>query len=198
MKKMLLPILLSALIPFFTNAQTNVSKLLKDIKCKVDEIVIKSEGKEYKFVGDEAEKLFATMKQDKKMKHFEFFTDDGKMITRDSLNKKISIEYLNDEDSDSDVLVFINENDDSDTLSNNIEKVEKRVIVTNDDGKKVVTVTTKENGKENIEVFDGKAAEEYLEKMKSEKEFDFKVDVDKDSKHKKIKKIIIEKKEDTE
>jgi hypothetical protein len=120
------------------------------------------------------------------------------MITRDSLNKKIVIKNLSDEDSDNDVLVFINENGDSDTLSNNIDKVEKKVMVTDNDGKKVVTVTSKENGKENIEVFEGKAADEYLDKMKDEKGIDIKVDVDKDSKHKKIKKIIIEKEEYTE
>ena len=76
-----------------------------------------------------------------------------------------------------------------------VNKLEKNIIVSENDGKKVVKVTINEDGKENVEVYEGKAAEEYLEKMKSEKEFDVKVDVDKDSKHKKIKKIIIEKTE---
>ncbi len=196
MKKLLFPVLLFTLIPFFANAQSDVNKMLKDISGKVDEIIIKSDGKVYTFTGDEAEKLFSSMKQDKKMKQFEFFTDDGKIIKGDSLNKKIVIKELKDDDADTDedIMVYIND-EDSDSTVEDIKQIEKKVIVTNDDGKKLVKVTTNENGKENIEVYEGKAADEYLDKMKDEKEIDVKVDVDKDSKGKKIKKIIIEKEE---
>ena len=195
MKKMILPVFVLLVIPFLTNAQSVVHKMLKDIKGTVDEIIIKSDGKEYTFSGDEAEKLFSAMKEDKKKKHFQFFTDDGKVITRDSLKKKIVIKNLGkdlDDDEDN-ILVFIDE--DGDLHEGDVNKLEKNIIVSENDGKKVVKVTINEDGKENVEVYEGKAAEEYLEKMKSEKEFDVKVDVDKDSKHKKIKKIIIEKTE---
>ena len=90
MKKMILPVFVLLVIPFLTNAQSVVHKMLKDIKGTVDEIIIKSDGKEYTFSGDEAEKLFSAMKEDKKKKHFQFFTDDGKVITRDSLKKRLS------------------------------------------------------------------------------------------------------------
>lgn len=198
MKRVLFPVLLFILIPFIANAQSDVNKMLKDISGKVDEIIIKSDGKVYTFNGDEAEKLFSAMKQDKKMKHFEFFTDGGKIIKGDSLNKKIVIKKLKDDDNDTDedIMVYIND-EDTDSIGEDVKQIEKKIIVSSDDGKKVVKVTTNENGKENIEVYEGKAAEEYLDKMKDEKEIDAKVDVDKDSKGKKIKKIIIEKEEKT-
>ncbi len=196
MKKLLFSVLLFTLISFFANAQSDVNKMLKDISGKVDEIIIKSDGKVYTFNGDEAEKLFSSMKQDKKMKHFEFFTDDGKIIKGDSLNKRIVIKKLNDDDTDTneDIRVYIND-EDSDSTAEDIKQIEKKIIVTNDDGKKIVKVTTNENGKEDVEVYEGKAAEEYLDKMKDEKEIEVQVDVNKDSKGKKIKKIIIEKEE---
>lgn len=198
MKRVLFPVLLFILIPFIANAQSDVNKMLKDISGKVDEIIIKSDGKVYTFNGDEAEKLFSAMKQDKKMRHFEFFTDGGKIIKGDSLNKKIVIKKLKDDDNDTDedIMVYIND-EDTDSIGEDVKQIEKKIIVSSDDGKKVVKVTTNENGKENIEVYEGKAAEEYLDKMKDEKEIDAKVDVDKDSKGKKNKKIIIEKEEKT-
>jgi hypothetical protein len=194
MKNLLLPVLLFILIPFLSNAQDNTNKILTEIKGKVDEIIIKSEGKEYKFSGEEAEKLFTNMKQNKEIKHFEFYTDDGKVITSDSTIKKIIIKNLN-EDDDNDILVYINE-DNSDSVKSGMKKIEKKVIVSDDNGKKVVKVTTNENGKENLEVYEGKAADEYLKKV-NEKEINIKVNVDKDSTDNKVKKIIIEKEETT-
>ena len=70
--------------------------------------------------------------------------------------------------------------------------MEKKVIVSGEGDKKVVNVTINEDGKETIEVYEGKAADEYLEKMKSGKEIEVNVDV-KEEDGKKIKKIVIEK-----
>ena len=47
------------------------------------------------------------------------------------------------------------------------------------------------NGEEKTKVYEGKEADEYLEKMKSENK-DFNISIDKDNDGKKIKKIIIE------
>jgi len=155
MKKLFLLSFILAALTSLSIAQSGTDKMLKDINGKVDEIVIKSEGKTFTFSGDEAEKLFSAMKDDKKIKSFSFTTKDGKIFNGDSLHKKIIVKKLNDEsDSDDDVLVFIDE--------------------------------------ENIEVFEGKAAEEYLEKMKSDKEIEVNVDI-KEENGKKVKKIIIEK-----
>jgi len=177
------------LSPIITFAQSDVKKMLKDINGKVDEIVIKSEGKEFTFSGDEAEELFTAMKKDKEVKSFSFTTKDGKVFTEDSLTKKIIIKDL-DVDSENEVLVFVDEDFDSDDTD--IKRIEKKVIVSEDGEKKIVKVTTNEDGKENIEIYEGKAADEYLEKMKSENEIEVKVDV-KEEDGKKVKTIIIEK-----
>jgi len=173
MKRTLLPILLLVVMPFIANAQLDANKLLKDINGKVDEIIIKSDGMEYTFSGDEAEKLFLSMKEDKKMKHFSFFTKDGKDFHSDSLHKKIILRKLDDDfdSEENEVLVFIDENDSSDA---DMKMINKKVIVSKEDGKKVVTVTINDDGKENIEVYEGNAADEYLDDMKSDKEFDVK------------------------
>ena len=73
----------------------------------------------------------------------------------------------------------------------------KKIIVSDEGREKVVKVIIKEDGKENIEVYEGKAAEEYLEKLESEKEIEVNVDI-KGKDCKKIKNIIIEKGEKTE
>jgi len=179
-------ILLSPIISF---AQSDVKKMLKDINGKVDEIVIKSEGKEYTFSGDEAAELFSAMKDNKEVKSFTFTTKDGKVFTDDSLTKTIIIKNL-DDDSEDKVLVFVDDDFDSDDAE--IKTMEKKVIVSGEGDKKVVNVTINEDGKESIEVYEGKAADEYLEKMKSEKEIQGNVDV-KEEDGKKVKKIVIEK-----
>ena len=76
------------LSPIITFAQSDVKKMLKDINGKVDEIVIKSEGKVFTFSGDEAAELFTAMKKDKEVKSFSFTTKDGKVFTDDSLTKE--------------------------------------------------------------------------------------------------------------
>jgi hypothetical protein len=192
MKKSLIVFSILLLSPLLAFAQSDVNKMLKDIEGRVDEIVIKSDGKEYKFSGDEAEKLFSAMKNKKEINSFSFITKDGQIIEGDSSAKKIIITELNqDQDnSNSKVLVFIDEDFDSEDV--NVSKIEKKVIVTNEGDKKVVKVTTIENGMENVEVYEGRAADEYLEKMKSDKEIEVNVDV-KEEDGKKVKKIVIEK-----
>lgn len=192
MTKSLITFSILILLPMLAYGQSDVAKMLQDIDGKVDEIVIKSDGKEYKFNGDEAEKLFSAMKNEKEIKSFSFITKDGQIIEGDSSTKKIIITELGQDidDSNSQVLVFVDE--DSDSGDVDVNKIEKKVIVTNEGDKKVVKVTTTENGKENIEVYEGKAADEYLEKMKSENEIKVNVDI-KEEDGKKIKKIVIEK-----
>lgn len=192
MKKSLIVFSILLLSPLLAFAQSDVNKMLKDIEGRVDEIVIKSDGKEYKFSGDEAEKLFSAMKNEKEIKSFSFITKDGQIIEGDSSVKRIIITDLNqDKDhSDSKVLVFIDEDFDSEDID--VSKIEKKVFVTKEGDKKVVKVTTTEDGVENVEVYEGKAADEYLEKMKSDKEIEVNVDV-KEEDGKKVKKIVIEK-----
>lgn len=192
----ILPLIL-VLFPILTFAQSDVNKILKDINGKVDEIAIKSEGKEYKFRGEEAEKIFSAMKDEKRVKSFSFISKDGKIFSDDSLKKKIIIKELGDEsgNDEKEITVFIDEDFDSDDME--ITTIEKKVIVSGENDKKVVEVTTTENGKENIEIYEGKAADDYLEKMKSDKDIEFNYDI-KEENGKKVKKIIIEKEVENE
>ena len=185
--------LILSLFPMIAFTQSDVNKMLKDINGKVDEIIIKSDGKEYRFSDDEAQTLFSAMKDNKEVKSFTFITKDGKVFECDSSGKKIIIKELGDnsEDSNKQVIVFIDE-DDFDSDDTEIKTMEKKVIVSGEGDNKVVNVTINEDGKESIEVYEGKAADEYLEKMKSEKEIQVNVDV-KEEDGKKVKKIVIEK-----
>ncbi len=181
------------LSPILTFAQSDVKKMLRDINGKVDEIVIKSEGRVFTFNGDEATELFSAMKKDKEVKSFSFTTKDGKVFTDDSLTKKIIIKNL-DEDNEDEVLVFVDEDFDSDDAD--IKTIEKKVVVSDDSGKKIVKVTTNKDGKDNIEIYEVKAADEYLEKMKSDNEIEVNVDVLEED-GKKVKQIIIQKEVET-
>lgn len=174
-------------------AQSEVDKMLKDITGKVDEIVIKSAGKEYTYSGDEAEKLFSALKENKKTRHFEFITKDGDVLLADSLRKKIILKKF-DRDQDEDIIVLLDK--DGSDLEEDVEKIEKRIIIDNDDAEKVVKVIIDENGKESIEVYEGNAAEEYLDKLESEEQIE--IEIDKKDKGQKTRKIIIEKKIVTE
>jgi hypothetical protein len=192
MKKVILSVLFIFLVSFISNAQSDLNKKLKDIKGKVDEIIIKSEGKEYKFNGDEAQKLFTSIKQNQKMKHFAFWGEDGEKTNLDSLINDSQFRWKEMDDSDSDIMVLMNE-DNCDSIINMPEKNSKKITVTDEGGKKVVTIVTNENGEENTDVYEGKAAVECLQKMKNEKELNMNCNSDKDSNCKKSKKIIIKK-----
>ena len=174
-------------------AQSEVDKMLMDITGKVDEIIIKSGGKEYTYSGDEAEKLYSAIKENKKLKHFEFITKDGDVLLADSLRKKIILKKF-DRDQDEDIIVLLDK--DGSDMEEDINKIEKRIIVNGKDAEKVVKVIIDENGKESIEVYEGTAAEEYLDKLESEEQIE--IEIDKKDKGQKNRKIIIEKKIVTE
>jgi len=90
--------------------------------------------------------------------------------------------------------VIVKTDGDFDDVSDGIQK---KVKVEVEDGNKTVTVTTKENGEEKTEVYTGKEADEYIEKMKAENK-DFDISVESKSDNKKVKKIIIETNKDVE
>jgi hypothetical protein len=197
MKKVLLLSFLSLFTTVISFSQSSIKEKLKNIDGKIDEIIIKSDGKEYSFIGDEVDNLFNMIMKPHHPKHFKFNFEDGKFFKCDSSKKTIIIKDLNLNDDDIDI-----DNDDEDILiylndDNNLESddvnIQKKVIVNDQDGKKIVTVTTNEDGKETVQIYEGQAADEYLDKMRDEKEIKVKVDVDNDSNDKRIKKIIIEK-----
>lgn len=191
--KYLLTILTLTFIYLFTFsnsgiAQNDVDEELKNIDGTVDKITITADGEEYTFEGKDAEKLFKRMKSSKSKSFTWHTSDDG------SVKKKI---VFVDKDGDKDVVeldgededVFIIKSDDDFNL--NTEGLQKKVKVEIENGEKKVTITTKENGEETTEVYEGEEADEYLKKMKSEND-DFDIEIKSDSNGKKVKKIIIE------
>lgn len=196
MKKLLIPAAFFILIPFYLHAQTDTDKLLKDIKGKVDEIIIKSEGKEYNFKGNDAESLFQAMKQDDIFKQFKFFENDDHFFSSDSLMEKFFNRFKEKNKNDN-FLDIIIRNDNPDSLDNDLI-IEKRIVANNDSGKKSVKVITKENGQEKIQIYEGKAADQYLEKTGNENFRDIDSSNNKDLNDRKIEKIIIEEKQKAE
>jgi hypothetical protein len=190
-----------ALIGFITllfithlDAQENLDEKLKGIEGSVDKITITADGKEYSFEGDEAQKLFKNLKRSSSHSFVWNTTDDetGKkkivIIDSDSDSDEIEIE------SDDDNVVIVKTDGDFDDVTDGIQK---KVKVEVEDGNKTVTVTTKENGEEKTEVYSGKEADEYIEKMKAEND-DFDISIESKTDGKKVKKIIIETEKETE
>lgn len=176
-------------------AQEDLKDKVRSIEGDVNKITITAGGEEYTFEGDEAKTLFKKMKSGFSKSHsFMWYTDncefehhDGKLIFIDEDGTKKVIEIS--EDGDEDIEIFISKDIDMDDHRG----IEKKVKVEIENGNKKVTVTTKENGEEKTEVYEGEEADEYLDKMKSEHGNEMLIEIDKDGKHKKMKKIIIEK-----
>ena len=175
-------------------AQNELDEKISKIEGSVDKISITADGKVYLFEGDDAKELFRKLKESSSHSFVYSISDE------DSLNKKIVIineegdeEVIEIESKDDDVFIIKTDRD-LDEVSGGIQKKVKFEV---EDGNKKVTVTTKENGEEKTEVYEGKEAEEYIEKMKAENgEFDISVDTNSDGK--KVKKIIIETEKDVE
>jgi len=168
-------------------AQEKLKDRIDKIEGSIDKIVITSEGKEYSFEGKEAEELFKMMKR-KSSHNFVWKTSDD-----DKSKKKV---FILDSDGDEKVIEIESDGDDNIIIKTDkdfdkeTDGIRKKVKVEVENGNKKVTVTTKENGEEKIEIYEGKEADEYLEKMKSEND-DFDIMINKDSEDKKVKKIII-------
>jgi hypothetical protein len=169
-----------------TKAQNDLEDQINKIDGNVDKITITADGQEYTFEGKDAEKLFKKIKSTKSHS-FVWNTSD------DSKNKKIIIldadgdeDEIEVESGDENVFIIKSGND----LDEMDEGMSKKVKVEIENGEKKVTVTTKENGEETTEVYEGKEADEYIEKMKSDND-DLDIVIEKDN-GKKVKKIIIE------
>lgn len=170
------------------NAQEKLNDKINKIDGEIQKITITADGKEYLFEGDEAAKLFEKMKSSKSQSFVWNSSDDEStkkkviILDADGENEVIEIE------SEDDNVYIIKKDKDLDTVSDSITK---KVKVEIEDGNKKVTVTTKENGEEKTEVYEGKEAEEYIEKMKAENK-DFNISIEENKDGKKVKKIIIE------
>jgi len=169
------------------NAQEKLNEKIKKIDGTVDKITITSDGKEYIFEGAEAEQLFKKMKSNNSQSFVWNSSDDStkkKVIILDADRDEDMIEV----ESGAENVVIVKIDGDFDDIEEGIQKKEKVEV---EDGNKTVTVTTKENGEEKTEVYEGKEADEYIEKMKSENG-EINISVDESTDGKKVKKIIIE------
>lgn len=90
-------------------------------------------------------------------------------------------------------LIWVEKEEDSE--DNDVgEKIEKKIKVEDKNGVKTITVTTTENGKSRVKTYSGKDAEEFLDKM--EKDMDFNIKFKGNNRAgKNIEKIIIMEKE---
>lgn len=175
------------------NAQEKLNEKIKKIDGTVDKVTITSDGKEYIFEGAEAEQLFKKMKSNNSQSFVWNSSDDStkkKVIILDADRDEDMIEV----ESGAENVVIVKIDGDFDDIEDGIQK---KVKVEVEDGNKTVTVTTKENGEEKTEVYEGKEADEYIEKMKSENG-EINISVDESTDGKKVKKIIIETEKDVE
>ena len=169
-------------------AQEKLKDKIDKIEGSVEKIVITADGKDFTFLGDEAKNLFDKIKKGSSHNFVWTTSDsaDGKenvyIIKTDGDDKEIEIES----EGENKIIIKTDKN-----FDNDIEGIKKKVKVEVENGNKKVTVTTKENGEEKTEVYEGKEADEYIEKMKSENK-DLNISIDKDNDGKKVKKIIIE------
>jgi len=193
-QKIILALFASLIIFPALFAQEKVDDKINKINGTVEQITITADGKEYLFKGSEAEELFEKIKH-KSSQSFVWETSDDKstkkkviILDADGENEVIEIE------SDDDDVFIIKKNKDTDSVSDGITK---KVKVEIEDGNKKVTVTTKENGEEKTEVYEGKEAEDYIEKMKTENK-DFNISIDENKDGKKVKTIIIETEKEVE
>ena len=169
-------------------AQEKLKDKIEKIEGSVEKIVITSDGKDYTFQGNDAKELFDKIKK-KSSHNFVWTTSDSAagnenvyIIKTNGDDKEIEIES----EGENKIIIKTDKDLDNDTAS-----IKKKVKIEVENGNKKVTVKTSENGKEKTKVYEGKEADEYLEKMKS-KNKDFNISIDKDNDGKKIKKIIIE------
>lgn len=188
-----IPFIFSFIIVHTIFAQKDLNDKLKKIEGNIDKITITSEGKEYTFEGTDAEKLFMRM-QSKSSHNIVWNSSD------DSMKKKVIILDA-DEDEDAievesgdDNVFIIKSGKDLDDVDSGLTK---KVKVEVENGEKTITVTTKENSEEKTEVYSGKEADDYIEKMKAEND-DFDIQIKKDKDGKKVKKIIIETEKESE
>ena len=132
---------------------------IKQVKGKIQKIVISTKNGNTTFEGGEAERLFEHLK----MNSSNFF--------------KIAVE--NDDDSEEGNTFIVKIDSDASDKSNSGKnlvwvtqsiddnlgaKVEKKINVNIENGKKIVTVTTTKDGKESVKTYKGKEADKFLEK----------------------------------
>jgi hypothetical protein len=189
--KILLTLVATLLIIPEITSQEKLDDKIGKIDGTIEKITITADGNEYVFEGADAEKLFKKMKRNQVQSFVWNSSDDSvkKIIILDAASSDNDLEV---EDGDENVLIIKTDKD----LDDIDDGITKKINVVVEDGNKKVTVTTKENGEEKTEVYEGKEADEYLEKMDAESD-ELDIMIEKEN-GKQVKKIIIETEKDVE
>jgi hypothetical protein len=189
--KVILPVIIILILSSLGFAQENLKDKLSKIDGHVDKITINAGGEEFTFEGEDAEKLFNKMQSSTKSSNTFIVKIDEeggegtkKIIIKSNGGNEEIFEFKTD---GGDHAVWFSDDDCFHNLG-------KEIKIEIEDGEKKVTVTTNENGEEKTEIYEGEEAEEYLDKMKSEHGHEMLIEIDEDGNHKRMKKIIIEKK----
>jgi hypothetical protein len=190
--KIILPAIVIFILSSSGFAQEDLKNKLSKIEGHVDKITINAGGEEFTFEGEDAEKLFSQMQSSTKSTNtFIVKVDEEggegtkKIIIKSGGGDEEVYEFKTHE---GDHAVWFSDDDD-------LQSLDKNIIIEIEDGNKKVTITTKEDGVEKTEIYEGEEAEEYLDKMKSEHGHEMLIEIDEDGNHKKMQKIIIEKTE---
>ena len=189
--KIILPAIIILILSSLGFAQENLKDKLSKIDGHIDKITIIAGGEEFTFEGEEAEKLFNKMQSNRKSTNTFVvkIDEEGGEGTKKIIIKSggVDEEVYEFKTHEGDHTVWFSDDDCFHNLG-------KEIKIEIEDGEKKVTVTTNENGEEKTEIYEGEEAEEYLDKMKSEHGHEMLIEIDEDGNHKKMKKIIIEKK----
>jgi len=138
-------------LKLFAQDKEEEKSKLDQLKGKVEKITIKVDGKDVVFDGKEAEKMVDQLKAQKKTKIFSY----GDMIK--------------EEDSGDNVIIYKSKGDADGDVEVSTKNITKKVNVEDKDGKKVVTITTTKDGKEETKVYEGQEAEKFLKDEKETK-----------------------------
>ena len=168
----------------------DLDERIKYIDGEISKITVTTDEGEFTFEGDDAAKLFKRMKSSSSsfVWHSEDMDGKKKIVFLDSDNEEHHVEVFGSDDEN---LIIISED-----MDDGMEGIHKKINVEVEDGHKKVTVTTKENGEEKTEVYEGDEADKYIKEMNEKHGNEMNIFIEKDSDEGKVKKkkIIIEKK----
>lgn len=172
------PIFLLAGILFFSilSIPQDFKSKLKNLKGEAQKITIKTSKGEFTFEGEDAKSLMKKIKMNKIDKNVKVF-----MNNQGDSTKKLKEFSIEDNDSDEFEITYF---DDKDSKS-----IKKEIKIEESDSGKKIEVKTNEGGAESVKIYEGKEADEYLQKMKKDEKFK----MDWKDKSNKKKMIIIEK-----
>ncbi len=172
-KQLLLALVLGFAIsaPGFAQ-EKDLKEKLKQVEGNPESIVVKTDKGTVTFDKAEAEELMKMLKSKKHAKKVVVLEGDENECCGDDVEIDFDefsfpphkFKFLHDGELDSNLRIDLS--DIMDSFGPN--RIKKKIVIENRDGNKTVTVTTREHGTEQIEMFEGKDAEKYIEEHKNE------------------------------